>query len=62
MGKECDHKFVFLRQIVEEDGGYRPKLTFFDVFFCEKCLKNTRIQAAHTVSYGDGRRETRHDV
>jgi len=58
----CEHKYVFVRQIEERDGGFRPESKFYDTFFCEKCLKTARVQVAHTVSYGDGRRETRHDV
>lgn len=58
----CEHRYVFLRQIDEKDGGYCPETSFYDVFFCEKCLKTSRMKAAHTISYGDGRREIRHDL
>lgn len=62
-GKACHHKFVFLRQIEErEDGSFHPESIFFDVFFCEKCLTTSKVQSAHTLTYGDGRREIRHDI
>jgi len=34
--KECEHRFIFLRQVSEEVSWHNWKT--YDIFFCEKCL------------------------
>ncbi len=61
-GRECRHKFVFVRQESEKRGGWHPESDFYDVFHCEKCLLYRRVKVAETATYGDGRTERRSTI
>jgi hypothetical protein len=50
-----EHKYVYLRQDVDKDGGFHPESKYYDVFFCEACLTYKRVLVGESVTYGDGR-------
>ena len=54
MIKSCSHKFVWIRQEETENGGFRPTVDIFDVFFCEKCLRYEKKLVAKSEHIGGG--------
>ena len=53
MSTPCKHKYVFIRQFTDTDGGnYRPTITYYDQFFCEKCLEYKRVEVAQSTANG----------
>ena len=59
----CDHRYVFVRQEKESDGGhFRPTYSVFDLFFCEKCLQYQKKKVAEEVANGFDSGYTRRSV
>lgn len=47
--KECEHKFVFIRQEKENIGYERnPTYLYQDVYFCERCLEYKKVKIRET--------------
>jgi hypothetical protein len=58
----CQHSFIYLRQEDEREGGYRPNIKHFDVYFCSHCLTYKKVLVAESYPEGGGSGYVRRSV